>query len=103
MKAEFRRKIGDPWPRRSKFSISVGSRQVGLEFLIDGLHFTDVVVIGCEFDQAGLARKLQHPDWIMVRSVPELSIQMPKEPPRIRLPGPPQIMSEFTERFQILR
>ena len=103
VKPEFRRKIGDTWRARSKFSISVASRHVRLEFLVHGLHFTDVVVIGCEFDQTGLARELQHPDWVVVRSVPELSIQMPKEPSSIGLPGPPQIVSKFTERFQILR
>ena len=103
VKPEFRRKIGDTGRARPKFSIGVGSRHVGLEFLIHGLHFADVIVIGCEFDQSGLARELQHPDWIMVCSVPELSIQMPKEPSCIGLPGPPQIVSKFSERFQILR
>src|SRR5277367_1642423 len=69
MKPELRRKISDPGRVGAKFSIGVGSRHVVLEFLIYGHHFADVVIIGGKFDQTGLARKLQHPDWIMVRSV----------------------------------
>src|SRR5580692_551752 len=65
MKSELRRKIGDPGRVGAKFSIGVGSRHVVLEFLVYRKHFTDVIVIGGEFDQTGLARKLQHPDGIM--------------------------------------
>jgi len=99
MKAKFGGEIGDFWSRCTEFSVGIGSRHIGFELLKDRLHFPDVIVVVREFDQTSLARKLQHPDRIMVRSIPELRVQMPKEPPCIRLPGPPQIVSKFPERF----
>src|ERR1700757_1442825 len=71
---ELCRKVGDAWRGGPEFTISVGPPQVGVEFLIHSLHFADVVVVGCELQQTSLAGELQHPDWIMVGSIPEFGV-----------------------------
>src|SRR5271165_1212491 len=100
VESEFRRKVGDLRRAGPKFSVRIGASQVRFEFLIHGHHLADVIVIVCKFEQAGLARELQHSNGIMVRSVPELHIEMPKKPARVGFPRPPEIVSEFAERFE---
>src|SRR5215469_4921256 len=71
---ELRRKIGDAWSGDPEFSISVSPPHVGIEFLIHSLHLADVVVVGCKLQETSLAGELQHPDWIMIGSIPEFGV-----------------------------
>ena len=74
VETELRRKIGNARCACSQFSIGVGPVHVGLEFLVHSLHFADIVVVRSELEQTSLARELQHPDRIVVGSVPELRV-----------------------------
>ena len=84
----------------ARLSVSVMSPEIFLEFLKDLLQFAQKSFVLCKFFQPGLPRKLKHPDWIMIRPVPKVGIEMSEEPARGRFPRPPQIEAHLAQRFQ---
>src|SRR5215471_2543367 len=81
-------------------SISVVSSQILLEFLTNLFQLAQESFVLRKFLQPRLARKLQHSHRIMVCPVPEFWIEQAKESARGRLPGPPKVETQLTQRLQ---
>ena len=46
---------------------------------------------------------MEHPQRIVIRSIPELRVKVPEEPPRRRFPGPPKVEDHLAQRFKLRR
>src|SRR2546423_569231 len=103
VKSELRRKIRD-WSFdgccRADFSVSVLSDEIISESIVDLFQFTKERFVLGEFFQARLSRELQHPHRIVIRSIPQIWIEMTEKPSRQRLPGPPKVEAHFPKRLQ---
>src|SRR5712692_9211631 len=103
VKSKLGREIRDRFFDRSAgacFSICVLARQIISEGVMHLLELTQKSFVLSQFFQAGLPRKLQHPDGIMIGAVPQIRIEMSKEAARGWLPCPPKIKSHLTQRFE---
>ena len=79
MKTKFSGEVGDrilDRARGARFSLGVLAPEVFFEFLKNLLQLAQESFILCKLFQAGLPRKLKHPDWIMIRPVPKFGIEM---------------------------
>ena len=63
-------------------------------------QFAQKTFVVRDFDETGLARKLKHPDGVVIGPVPKLGIEMPEKPAGGRLPGPPQVEDHFAQRLE---
>jgi len=85
---------------RSSPSVSVVSSQIFLEFLKNLLQIAQERFVLREVLQTRLPRKLQHADRVVISPVPQLDIEMPKNPARSRLPCPPKIKAHLAQRLE---
>ena len=73
----------------SGFPIGVMTPKIFLELLEYLLEFAQEIFVLSKFFQPGLARKLQHPNRVMIGAVPKLGVKLPEQPAGGRFPGPP--------------
>src|ERR1700736_276573 len=103
VKSKLGRKIRDRSLDRgadSGFSIRVLPREIISKSIVNLFELAQESLVLGEFFQTGLSRKLQHAHRIVVRPVPKVGIEMAKETPGRRFPGPPKIESDLPERLQ---
>src|SRR5947209_11854665 len=103
MKAKLGREIRDAVLDPLAFpSLSVGvlAREILLESGVDLLQLAPEIIVLRDFNQPRLPRELQHADRIVIRSIPQLWVEMTKETPRRRLPGPPDVKDDLAQRLE---
>src|SRR5258708_1341236 len=103
VKTELSREICD-WPfdrgAGAGFSVSVLAREIIFERVVDLFQFAEECFVLREFFQTRLTRKLEHAHGIVVRSVPQIRIEMTEEAARGWLPRPPEVETHFPKRVE---
>ena len=103
VKAELSGKIGDRFldlARGAGFPVGVFPREITAKGIVNVFQFAQETFVVRDFDETGLARKLKHPDGVVIGPIPKLGIEMPEKPARGRLPGPPQIEDHLAQRLE---
>src|SRR5262249_49845735 len=88
---------------RSGFSIRVLPRKIISEYVVNLIQLPKKGFVLCEFFQAPLPRELQHADRIVVRTVPQIGIEMAEKAAGRRFPRPPEIKAHFPKRLECRR
>src|SRR5205085_5702460 len=81
-------------------SVSVLTDEIISESIVDLLQFSQERFVLGELFQARLSRKLQHSYRIVIRSIPQIGIEMTEKPARRRLPRPPKVEGHFPKWLQ---
>jgi len=67
---------------------------------VDLLELAQKRLVLGEFFEPRLTRPLEHPDGVVARAVPKIVIEMTKEAARGRLPGPPKVKRDLSQRLE---
>ena len=103
VKAELGGEIGDRFFDRAAFagfSVSVLAREIIAECVMHFLEFAQEILVLRDLLEPGLPGKLQHPDRIVIRAIPELVIEMAEEAAGGRFPRPPEIENHLAQRLE---
>src|SRR5205807_10203920 len=82
------------------FSISILTREIISERVVDLLQFPKKRFVLGKFFKPRLPGELEHAHRIMMGPVPPIGIEVAEKPAGRRLPRPPEIECDFPKRFQ---
>ena len=103
MESKFGREIGHRLLQdraEPVFPISVLAGEIFLEGIVNLFQLTQKSFVGGEFFQPGLARELEHANGIVIGPIPKVGIEMTKKAARGRFPRPPDVETDFAQRFE---
>ncbi len=103
VETELGREIGDRLldrAARAGLSVGVFPREIMAEGFVHFLELAQETLVLRDFDEAGLARKLKHPDGIVIGPIPKLGIEMTEKAAGGGFPGPPQIEDHLAQRLE---
>ncbi len=103
VKTKFGGEISDRFFDRAPsagFPVSVRAGEITAVGLVDLFQFAKKILVLRDLDEPRLPGKLEHPDGIVVRLIPQCRIEMAKETARGGFPGPPEVEDHFPERLE---
>src|SRR4051812_10248370 len=89
VKAKLGREIRDRLLNRGarpRFSVGVLAGEIISIGVVHLLELAQKIFVLQNLDQPGLTGELEHSDWVVIRPVPQLRVEVAEEAPRRRLP-----------------
>ena len=103
MESEFGREIRDRFLQGQAgaiFSVSIFAGEIFLESVVNQFEFAEKNFVGSEFFDSCLAGELEHAHGVVIGPVPKLRVEMTEKAAGGRLPRPPDIGADLTERLE---
>src|ERR1700732_3170266 len=82
---------------RSGLAVGILRREIVSERVMNLFQLAKKRLVLGQLFQTRLTRKLQHPHRIVIGAVPKIGIEMTKQAPGSRLPGPPKVESDLAQ------
>ena len=100
--AEFGRKIGDPGLFLGTESVlkPSGRGEIVIESGLDAVHVREKPFVAGDFLEAFLRSRAEEFDGAMVEAFEQIDVDAPEECDGIRVPAPPNVISEFMKGLQ---